>query len=237
MKPTLLVIDTTSQAGGVALSRGSELLAEYSCLASGRHTDWLLAAIERVLDDCSVRLDELDGVGVVRGPGAFTGLRVGLATAKGLAIGLDVPMVGISSLEALAAGFASAIPVCALLDARKQEVYAALFQADSFPPRPLTNERVLPPQQLLEELDGEVLFVGDGASVYRELIEAALGGRARFVPPLFNRLRMGVAAALVDQQWRAGKQQSAALLNPSYIRPSEAEIAWLKKRSTAVIRG
>lgn len=233
----LLTLDTTSRAGGIAISRGPELLAEYSCLVPGHHTDWLLQGIERTLADCGTSLAQLDGIGVVSGPGAFTGLRVGMATAKGLAIGLGLPLVGVSSLQALAVGHAGERPVCALLDARKQEVYAGVFQADEFPPRPLGPEQVLGPEQLLESLSGEILFVGDGATAYRELINRRYRGLARFAAGPADRLRPGAAAALAWAAWEAGEAHPPGELNPRYIRPSEAEIAWSLKSAPAVIQG
>jgi tRNA threonylcarbamoyladenosine biosynthesis protein TsaB len=225
----LLTLDTTTRAGGIALSRGAELLAEYSCLVPGHHTDWLLQAIEHTLADCQVKLDDLVAIGVVRGPGAFTGLRVGMATAKGLAIGLGLPLVGVSSLQVLAAGVTSELPVCALLDARKQEVYAGVYRTSAFPPEPLGPEQVIRPEKLLQTLSGELLFVGDGALAYRELIKSSFAGRAKFVVPPGNRLRPGAAAALAYAAWQRGEATSSGQLNPLYIRPSEAEIAWALK--------
>ncbi|HKI50748.1 MAG TPA: tRNA (adenosine(37)-N6)-threonylcarbamoyltransferase complex dimerization subunit type 1 TsaB [Geothermobacteraceae bacterium] len=233
----LLTLDTTTRSGGIALSRGPELLAEYSCLVPGHHTDWLLQAIKRTLADTGLTLQQLDGIGVVRGPGAFTGLRVGMATAKGLAIGLGLPMVGVSSLQALAVGLCTELPVCALLDARKQEVYAGVYQVDEFPPRPLGPERVVGPEQLLATLTGEILFVGDGAVAYREQIEHCYGRQGRFAAGPADRLRPGAAAALAHAAWESGEACSPAVLNPSYIRPSEAEIAWSLKSQNAAIQG
>jgi len=233
----LLTLDTSTRAGGVALSRGTELLAEFSCLVPGHHTDWLLSGVERILADCGVKLEQLDGIGVVRGPGAFTGLRVGMATAKGLAIGLELPMVGVSSLQALAAGTCSELPVCALLDARKQEVYAGVYRTSEFPPRSLGPEQVISPGKLLPSLDGEVLFVGDGAAVYRPLIKERFAGQARFVAAPGDRLRPGAAAALAFAAWERGERCAPGELNPLYIRPSEAEINWALKSRTAAIHG
>jgi len=233
----LLTLDTTTRVGGIALTRGSELLAEYSCLVPGHHTDWLLQGIAHTLADCQVKLDELTAIGVVRGPGAFTGLRVGVATAKGLAIGLGLALVGVSSLQAMAAGITSELPVCVLLDARKQEVYAGVYQTSVFPPVPLGPEQVVSPEKLLQSLSGEVLFVGDGALAYRELIASRYGNRARFVAPPGDRLRPGAAAALVFAAWQRGEVTSPGELNPLYIRASEAEIAWALKSGTASIQG
>lgn len=233
----LLTLDTTTRSGGIALSRGSELLAEYSCQVPGHHTDWLLQAIKHTLADTGLTLQQLDGIGVMRGPGAFTGLRVGMATAKGLAIGLGLPMVGISSLQTLAVGLCTQLPVCALFDARKQEVYAGVYRADEFPPRPLGPERVVGPEQLLASLAGEILFVGDGAVAYRELIESCYGGQGRFAAGPANRLRPGAAAALAYAAWESGEACSPAALNPLYIRLSEAEIAWSLKSRNAAIQG
>jgi len=233
----LLTLDTTTRSGGIALSRGPELLAEYSCQVPGHHTDWLLQAIQQTLADTGLNLQHLEGIGVVRGPGAFTGLRVGMATAKGLAIGLGLSMVGVSSLQSLAVGLCTDLPVCSLLDARKREVYAGVYRTDVFPPRPLGPEQVVGPEQLLASLAGEVLFVGDGAVAYRGLIESCYGAKGRFAGSPADRLRPGAAAALAYAAWERGEAVTPALLNPLYIRPSEAEIAWALKSGNAAIQG
>jgi tRNA threonylcarbamoyladenosine biosynthesis protein TsaB len=168
---------------------------------------------------------DLDGFGVTIGPGSFTGLRVGLATVKGLAQASEKPVAGVSTLQTLALQAPhAALPVCALLDARKKEVYAGNFTWQEGLPQPLGPERVLPPDQLLHELPGPILFVGDGAIVYRTLIIRQLGSRAHFLPEAYAPPRAAHAAILALHAFAAGEALPAAQVNPVYIRPSEAEM-------------
>ena len=225
MSPILLTIQTASPAGSVALSHGEHLLAELNLDSRKTPTEWLLTAIDDLLVKAELSKDSLDAVAVVRGPGAFTGLRVGLATAKGLALALGCPLIGISSLRCLAMQLPHAsMPVCVMMDARKQEVYACQYQWESGLPHATSEERVSQPEKVLAELKGETLFVGNGALVYRSLIVRQLSSRAHFVPDFLNLPRAGAAAALALAEWQAGNTFSADALMPCYLRPSEAEL-------------
>jgi tRNA threonylcarbamoyladenosine biosynthesis protein TsaB len=221
----LLTIQTATPAGSVALTEGSRLLGELFLDVRRPHGEWLLGAIDRLLAAAGLPVDNLDGFGVTVGPGSFTGLRVGLATVKGLALATGKPLAGVSTLQALAmqAPYA-ALPVCALLDARKQEVYAGTFVWQDGLPRPTGPERVLSPERLLGELTGPVLFVGDGATVYRTLIARQLGSQAHFLPAAYDPPRAAHAALLAAEVFAAGEAKPAAQVNPVYIRPSEAEL-------------
>lgn len=227
MTPILLTIQTASAAGGLAISDGESLLAEINLDVRKTPTEWLLQAIEDLLAKAAIARGDLDAIGVVRGPGSFTGLRVGLATAKGLALAAGCPLLGVSALQCLAMQLPfTSLPVCALLDARKQEVYAALFNWEAGYPHPLGEERVIKPEKLLAEITGETLFIGTGALVYRSLIVRQLAGRAHFVPAFLNLPRAAAAAALAWHEWQAGRTCSADELLPVYLRPSEAELNW-----------
>lgn len=227
MGELLLVVDTATPAGSVAVSRGAELLGEITLNVRATHTDRLLSIIRQLLRYVELSPAQLDGFGVVLGPGSFTGLRVGVATVKGLAMATGKPVVGISSLETLAgqAPFAC-LPVCALLDARKAEVYAGLFAWREDCLVPLGAESVLPPDRLLDSLRDDVLFVGNGAVVYHDLIVARLGARAHFVPWALHPPRASNAAVPALARLRRHQTVPLAALVPTYIRPSEAELSW-----------
>ncbi|BCR05459.1 tRNA (adenosine(37)-N6)-threonylcarbamoyltransferase complex dimerization subunit type 1 TsaB [Desulfuromonas versatilis] len=238
MDATLLTLDTSTQAGSVALTRGRKLLGEILLNVKANHTDRLLATVRQLLGDAGVELGEIDGFGVVLGPGSFTGLRVGLATVKGLALACAKPVLGVSSLRSLAvqAPFARH-PVCTLLDARKGEVYAGLYGGAGGRMEPLMDESVLPPEKLLSRLEGETVFIGDGAVVYQTLIVRQLGSRAHFVPWPLNLPRASSAAALALEELEAGRSIPLEQLRPAYIRPSEAEIMWARRQEEASIEG
>ena len=225
MSPKLLTIQTATPAGSVALTDGDRLLGELFLDVRRPHGSWLLDAVERLLGAAGMTVQDLDGFGVTAGPGSFTGLRVGLATVKGLALATGKPVAGVSTLQTLALQAPyPAVPVCALLDARKKEVYAGIFRWEEGWPRPLGGEQVLPPDRLLADLPGEMLFVGDGAAAYRTLIVRHFGSRAHFLQGVYHPPRAAHAALLALRAFETGTVLSAAEINPVYIRASEAEL-------------
>ncbi|WP_432822429.1 tRNA (adenosine(37)-N6)-threonylcarbamoyltransferase complex dimerization subunit type 1 TsaB [Trichloromonas sp.] len=233
MNELLLVVDTATPAGSVALSRGTTLLGEIALNLRKTHTDRLLVIVQQLLQDAGLAVGQLDAFGVVLGPGSFTGLRVGVATVKGLALATGKPVVGVSSLATLAMQVPfSAFPVCALLDARKSEVYAGLFGWKDDRLEPLGEESVLPPSRLLEslDLDQDLVFVGDGALAYRDLIVERLGSRAHFAPWPLHMPRASSAAVLALDGLRRQQAIPLEALTPAYIRPSEAEVMWASRQ-------
>jgi len=238
MSRSLLAIDTASPTGSVALLAGERLVGEILLHLKTTHSERLLGVIDQLLEAAGLPLSDLDALAVVKGPGSFTGLRVGMATAKGLALALDRPLVGISTLRTLAANLPwTTLPVCALLDARKNEVYAGLFRNEGGRVEPCGEERVLAPERLLQGLEGDVLFVGDGAERYRPLIVRQLGGRAHFAPAPLNQPRAALAAWLAQAELDVSLPGSIDLLSPVYIRPSEAELLWVRKAQQGAIEG
>jgi len=234
---TILALDTTSPTGSVALYAQGQLQGEVLLHLKTTHAERLLGAVDQLLNGVGVSLGDLDALAVVRGPGSFTGLRVGMATAKGLALSLERPLVGISTLEALAYNvpFAS-MQVCALLDARKNEVYAGLYRFESGRMQPVGDEQVVAPEKLLAALDTETLFVGDGAQRYRSLIVRQMGARAHFVPAPLNQPRAAMVAWLAESKLDEPLPPADAL-TPVYIRPSEAELSFIAREDSTSIEG
>lgn len=219
-------IETSTLVGGVALLDDDTLVAEYTLNVSQTHSERLLAALDRILAATRSGLDEVDGLAVAVGPGSFTGLRIGLATAKGLALATGRPLVGVPTLDALARAFPFAQhPVCPILDAKKGEVYASLYRTDRGEVERLWDYLALPPGELCRRLPGSVIFVGDGVAAFRELLERELGADALFAPPSRRVPSAGAVAELGLRALRAGRAQDPAALTPLYIRPSEAELA------------
>lgn len=221
----LLTVDTATTVCSVALTDGDDLLAESLLVTGSGATAWLGPAVEQLLADTGVPLNELAGFGVSTGPGSFTGLRVGIAFVKGLAMATGKPAAGFSSLDLLARNLASAsLPVCPMLDARKGEVYTALYDCRD-EPRLIEEACVISPAAFLERLTRPTLFLGDGALRYRELITARLGGWALFAPSHLHRPRAAAGAELAREALAAGTDCSPHLLMPCYLRLSEAELA------------
>ena len=172
-----------------------------------------------------MKVGDLAGLAVSAGPGSFTGLRIGLATVKGLAEASGVPLVAVSTLEALACNAPGAEhPVCAALDAKKGEVYGALYEWDSKEEgwRTVIEEAAYAPVDLAKQLaerKGDLILLGDGISAYEKCFRDALGDRARTVPAPANQPRAAWVGWLGLRELAAGRVQDPVTLVPPYLRP------------------
>jgi len=227
----ILTIDTSSNCSSVSLSDGATLLGECILGEDRCHSGRLLESISNLLKAAGFSPDGLDAFAVSLGPGSFTGVRVGIATVKGLAIATAKPVVGFSSLAMLAMNlpFCSS-PVAPMFDARKGEVYAALYRCGALP-EPITPDAVLSPARFLAAIDRPTIFIGDGAVRYRELITSTLGDLAIFPPWHANLPRACAGAVIARNAALDGKFTPLALLNPTYLRASEAELAKRRRES------
>lgn len=222
----VLGIETSTLTGSVALLDTDVVVAEHTLSVSTTHSERLLAAIHRLLEESGTTLGALDGLAVAIGPGSFTGLRIGLATAKGLAHASGLALAAVPTLDALAWGVPfAAYPVCPILDAKKGEVYTAVYRHRGGELERLTEYRAVRPARFLAELDGPVCFLGDGVLAYRDLIRELMGDRALFVPPARRYPSGACVADLGARRLAEGGAEDPARLVPLYIRPSEAELA------------
>ncbi|MBI4537223.1 MAG: tRNA (adenosine(37)-N6)-threonylcarbamoyltransferase complex dimerization subunit type 1 TsaB [candidate division NC10 bacterium] len=221
----VLGIETSTTHGGVALVSGAGLISEYTLNVEVTHSERVLPAIERMLLDAGVTLAALDGLAVSIGPGSFTGLRIGLSTAKGLAYATGLPVAAVPTLEAMAWVLPGArLPLCPVLDARKQEVYAAIFRHGPDGLVRLMEDAALAPEALAARIQTATLFLGDALETYGELFRRLLGDRFQ-LPPLAQRgARAACVAELGRQRLLRGERESIADLVPRYLRASEAEL-------------
>ncbi len=227
----ILTIDTSTEACSVALTIDQKLVSERLLNLQSTLTKRLLYLVETVLTDAGITVAALDGIGVALGPGSFTGLRVGVATAKGLSLATGVPAVGFSSLALLAMNLPWAgWPVCPLFDARKKEVYAGFYRCTDIPSA-LRDDMVLAPEAVAGFLDGPTILVGPGALRYREELQQALGDLAIFPPSVAHVPRASAAAASTMALLQSGVKIPLEELNPCYIRKSEAELARLQRET------
>ena len=218
----ILAFESSARAASVALVRDGRLISQYSQCSGLTHSRTLLPMAEDMLKNAELSLDKVDLFAVAHGPGSFTGIRIGVSTVKGLAWAADKPCVGVSTLEAMAwHGLAAGGLVCPVMDARRSQVYNALFQVENGKPVRLCEDRPIALSQLAEELqalNAPVFLVGDGA----ELAEKYLREQAIPCTVAPENLRWqsawGVAMAAMDKT-----PGNADALLPVYLRLSQAE--------------
>lgn len=214
--------------GSIALvDHEKGLLAEFNINSTASHSERLLPAIDRIFQETGKTLEECDGICISLGPGSFTGLRIGLATAKGLAFAADKPMVGVSTLETLANGVPMVrIPICPVIDARKKEVFTAIYEWHKSDLKRLVPEMAIPPRKLIEKISHPTLLIGNGLIPYRDLFKKALQEKALFLSDAFNFPRASVLAYSGMKKFMNKEYSLPEDLAPVYIRPSEAELNW-----------
>jgi len=222
----ILAIDTSSKSASVALIRDEDILSEILLNLNVNHSVVLLPALHNLLSFSCTKPEEIDLFACTVGPGSFTGLRVGASTIKGLALATQRPIAGVSTLEALAFNITSpGMPVCPMLDARKGQVYTALYRTGlDYALETLEGERVTDVREFLQCIDEEVIFVGDGSQEYAGLIMDMLPGKFHFASGRHQFVRAAVVGALAKKKYLDGDVLDSVNFAPVYLRASEAEM-------------
>ena len=238
----VLAIDTSTLLGGVAIMDDlSGLIAEARLNVKSTHSERLMTAIDYVLKQSGYRLSDMDFFAVAIGPGSFTGLRIGLSTVKGFSYATGKPIVSVPTLEALAQNFPFCrYPVCTMLDARKKEVYVALFEWEGEGFIRLMPEMSVKVEEFLKSLRGDnhrkVVFTGDGAILYRDEISDCMSESAIFASPEKMVTSPANVASIGIQKALRGEFSDPIRLVPFYIRRSEAELKQVKKAEGKELR-
>lgn len=229
----ILALDSSGLVASVAVVDGSGLeaqtIAEYTVNYKKTHSQTLLPMLDEVARMTELDLDSIDAIAVAAGPGSFTGLRIGSATAKGLGLALDKPLIHIPTLEGLAYNLCGTDHiVCPIMDARRGQVYTGIYEFDDDRLIVLEDQMAVGIEELGERLhsyDRKVVFLGDGVPVFKEaLMERIMTGREfAFAPAHLNRQRAAAAGALAIRYYREGKMETAAEHQPDYLRVSQAE--------------
>jgi len=218
----ILAIESSARQSSVALVEEEKLIAQNVQNAGQTHSKTLLPMTHSLLRDLGITIQDIDKIAVAHGPGSFTGIRIGVATAKGLAMGADKPLIGVSTLEAMAhqAKHLGAGIICPVMDARREQVYNALFTMEDGTLTRLTEDRAIAVETLFTEGEQTLpyILVGDGAVLCHSWLKER--GREAIILPdhLVQQTAWGVAIAAMDQE-----ASSVHEVNPHYIRPSQAE--------------
>lgn len=228
----ILASDTSTSILSVALCEGERTVAETMVDCGRSHAERMLMTVDWVLAEAGLALRDVDMLAVSAGPGSFTGLRVGVATWKGLALATGLPLVGVPTLDAMARIMTlDAGVVCPLLDAKMGEVFGAIYDFRGGVPHKVHEDVAAPVEVLLGQVTGPVHFLGEGAARYRARIEAVLP-EAVFVQRKDGTPRASAVAAEARAMLARGCPTDAERVAPVYLRKSQAE----ENRARAMVR-
>ena len=224
----MLALDTASRYCSAAVMKDGEIIAEQTVCSGLVHSRTLMVLVDNVLKSVGIEAKDIDAYACSNGPGSFTGVRIAVSTVKGLALAENKPCVAVSTLQAAAEGlYCPGTVVCAILDARCSQVYAAAY---------LNGQTLIEPapmmlSELLEKLQGydRVVFCGDGISVHRDAIINALGASADFAPAPLAYQRAAAVASVAQRLFDSGNTVDCFELDANYLRLSQAEREYAAK--------
>ena len=227
-----LAFETSAKAASVALTENGKLLGESYQNTGLTHSQTLMVMAQDLLKQCSKTVSDLTAVAVAEGPGSFTGVRIGVAAAKGMSWGGSLPCYGISTLEAMAVSLGIwEGKICACMDARRSQVYNAVFTVKTGEISRLSEDRAIALADLKEELktmDGPIFLVGDGANLTYKTLSGEIPNL--ILPPEHRLHQRAVGVALLaEQKQTAGETGDGNALSPNYLRLSQAERERMEK--------
>lgn len=229
----ILALDSSGLVASVAVLEDENLLGEFTMNYKKTHSQTLLPMLDEVAKMIELDLQTIDAIAVASGPGSFTGLRIGSATAKGLALALNKPIVSVPTVEGLAYNlYGSRNLVCPLMDARRNQTYTGIYEFGEDGMQTLIGQCAVGMEEILEkinEIGRPVVFLGDGVPVFRAIIEETCRVEHSYAPPHLNKQRAGAVGALAMEYYRQGKAENAADHKPDYLRLSQAERERMEK--------
>lgn len=223
----LLALDSSGLVASVAIVTEETVLAEYTVNYKKTHSQTLLPMLDEIVKMLGIDLSEVDGIAVSAGPGSFTGLRIGSATAKGLGLALEKPIISVPTLEGLAYNLlGSNALICPMMDARRNQVYTALYEFEGDKLITVFEQKAIAIEEIIEEVNKigkSVIYLGDGTSIYHSIIKEMTKVDYGFAPIHMNRQRAASIGALGLVYMKVGKIELAADHAPIYLRVSQAE--------------
>jgi tRNA threonylcarbamoyladenosine biosynthesis protein TsaB len=235
----ILAVDSATPVAGVALLNNDKLIREDFVNYKKTHSETLMPMINKVLSDCDCSMQDVSALAVTTGPGSFTGLRIGLAAIKGLSLSTGKPVIGVSTLDVIAHNITySEALVCPLLDARKQEVYTAIYDVSGLIPVRLTEEVACSPREFVDMTRSTAsqygkerfILLGDGYYPYQDFFKEEMGDRLQYAPHHLMLPRAAALGSLALEKYNRKEFEDAFKLCPRYIRLSEAEYRLNKRR-------
>lgn len=222
----ILALDSSGLVATVAVVEDDQTVAEYTVNYKKTHSQTLLPMLDEVAKMTELDMNSIEAIAISGGPGSFTGLRIGSATAKGLGLALGKPLIHVPTLHGLAYNmYGIRGVVCPIMDARRKQVYMGLYSFENgF--HALEQQTAIGVEELIDKLNAlgqEVTFLGDGVPVYKDLLDSGLTVSYAYAPPHMNRQRAAAVGALAIEYYKEGRVESAAQHQPDYLRVSQAE--------------
>lgn len=223
----ILALDSSGLVATVAILEDEQMIAEYTVNYKKTHSQTLLPMLDEIVKMTEFDLSTIDAIAVAGGPGSFTGLRIGAATAKGLGLALNKPLIHVPTVDGMAYGlYGYSGLICPIMDARRNQVYTGLYRFTEGEFQVVEEQMAISVSELIEKLNAygeKVTFLGDGVPVYRNQFENGLTGEYAFAPAHLNRQRAAAVGALGMKYFQEGKVESARDHRPDYLRLSQAE--------------
>lgn len=226
----VLALETSTIAGSIAIADAGELIGELRINVKVAHAERLMNSVNWLLNASRLSVKDIDAFAVSIGPGSFTGLRIGLSTAKGFSYATNKPLVSVPTLDAFARTlpFCSSL-ICPMLDARKNEVYTGLYKWEGGMCKKIISETAVNPADFLKDMENikeTIVFMGDGTKIYKKLITDILKNKAIFAPASKMSPSASSVAEIALEKLKQGLTADPVSLTPFYIRKSEAEVHW-----------
>ena len=221
----VLGIETSSTCGSVAVVEDRKVLGELFFNTGRKHSTKIVPSITNLLSTVGLDKADLEGLAVTSGPGSYTSLRIGISIAKGLAYSLDIPLIGISTLQCVA--FNSIISphlICSLIDARKGELYSALFRYNTDELERISEDQIVSIDYLCQAIDEKTVLIGDGLYLYKSTFVDRINGLVLFAPEHLCYGRASSCAILGIDNFKKAKRDEVNTLVPKYIRQADAEL-------------